>query len=389
MSHKSLHSLIKNIITERNISIGILSEAKKSSGVLISPDMADASGKAFELHVAKHLGHVLSGEKGHPNDHHPQHFSDESGDPPHVSLAKQAKKLGSVINDQVDKHARRMAHHIINHIAKHTGVNLRDHAPKVYWTSKPKDLERLTGKKGVKSTSDLVIHHGNTYSGISLKYSNSGGNPSLRSPGIEDLTHHLKADAGHVNNIMKTHDSEVDMHVGPHIGTGSKKVKHDKFKALMKSGGAGKAAAEKALDTSRSAHKQLAGHFSDSFNKLSHEHKTGFIRRMIDAEEQPTIEPYRASYDAKRGMSKISNPTKDFDEIHSNVHHYESEHSGASFNVHAVLKNGQRKKVMTLGIKNKGSSPYSSFAGRVGDVSSKSTSISKNIKRVVKKKKKK
>jgi hypothetical protein len=159
------------------------------------------------------------------------------------------------------------------------------------------------------------------------------------------------------------------------------------FKALMKSGGAAKSAAHKALDASKSAHRKLADHFSDSFNKLDHHEKTGFIRRMIDAEEQPTIKPYRASYDGAKGISKISNPTHDFNKIHKDVHHFESHTSGASVNIHAVMRNGEKKKVCSFGIKNKGSSPYSSFAGRVGDVSSKA-SIKKNVVRIMKKRKK-
>lgn len=389
MTSKNL-SIIKTLIKEKYDSLGYfpINEARTKKVSIVTPDTADAAGKAFELHVAKHVGHILNGEIGHPDDYHPHHFSDESGDPPHVSLAKQAKKLGEHINAKVDRDARRMAHHIVNHIIKHTGADLHGEnpKPKVYWTSKPKDLERLTGKKGVKSTSDIVIHHGKTYSGISLKYSNSGTSPSLRSPGIEDLTKHLKADHGHVQHIMKTHDSEVDMHVGKLVGSGSKKIKHQNFKTLMKTGGTARVAANKALDASKSAHRKLADHFSDSFNKLDHHEKTSFIRRMIDAEEQPTIKPYRASYDGAKGISKISNPTHDFDKIHRDTHHFESHTVGASVNIHAVMKNGERKKVCSFGIKNKSSSPYSSFAGRVGDVSSKA-SIKKNIVRIMKKKK--
>lgn len=383
----TLKYLIRNIISEKYDSLGYnLLQEKKRGTSIISPDAADASGKAFELHVAKHIGHIINGEKGHPDDHHPEHFSDESGDAPHISLAKQRKKLGDHINNKIDRDARRMAHHILNHIHKHAGISLRGTNSKVYWTSKPNDLERLTGKKGIKGTSDIVIHHEKTYHGVSLKYSNSGSNPSLRSPGIEDLNKHLKADSHHVANISSQHDKEVHAHVGHLVGQGSKKEKHQKFKALVASGGSGAASAGKALEASKSAHKKLALHYSDSFNKLPHEHKAHFIRKMNDAEEQPTIKPYRASYDGARGVSKVTNPTNDFDEIHKKTKHYEAENLGASVHIHAVLHDGTKKKVCSFGIKNKSSSPYSSFAGRVSDTSSNKTTV-KKVKRIVKKKK--
>ena len=371
------HKLLNGTINE--------SKAKASAGGHVGTDSADAAGKAFELHVAKHIGHIISGEQGHPDDHHPHHFSDESGDPPHISLEKQKRKLGDHLNNQIDIHARKMAHHIINHISKHHEMDVRGGDAKVYWTSKPNDLERLTGKKGVKGTSDIVIHHGSHYHGVSLKYSNSGSSPSLRSPGIADLNKHLHADHTHVQNLIKQHDAEVDLHVAAHVGTGSRKDKHAKFKALAVSRGSGRAAAHRALDSSKSYHRQLADHYSDSFNKISHEHKTGFIRRMIDAEEQPTIKPYRASYDAKRGVSKVSNPTTDFDNIHKNVRHYSAESSGAAVNIHATMKDGSKKKVCSFGIKNKSSSPYTGFTGRVSDVTSKADT-KKRVKRIIKKK---
>jgi len=322
----------------------------------------DSAGKAFEIHVAKHIGHILKG--GHPEDHYPEHFSDESGDSPKHAIKKLHGKLGKELHDHIDHHARRMAHHIVGHL-KNSGHEL-DHTARVHWTSKPKDLERLTGKEGIKGTADITVSHKGKHHGFSLKYSTSGSKPSLRSPGINDLNKSLKASHGFVYRSMGEHKDHVEQQVGHLVGNGSDKSKHAAFKALPEKH-KGKISS---LVNSKELHRKLAGHYSDSFNKLKHHEKADFIRKMIDAEKSPTIKPYRASYDAHRGTTHITNPTKDFDEQHKTVKKYEAEHVGSSFNVYAHHHNGDKKKITSVGIKNKSSSPYAGIGGRVGDVSS-------------------
>lgn len=324
----------------------------------------DAAGKAFEIHVAKHIGHILKGRKGNAENHYPEHFSDESGDDPKTSAAKQKAVLGDDLHREIDHHARRMAHHLIGHM-RNRGHDL-DHTSRIHWTSKPKDLERLTGKEGIKGTADITISHKGKHHGVSLKYSQSGGKPSLRSPGIDDLNHHLKADKGHVGGMIAQHKRNVEKHVGKDVGEGSNDDKHERFKDLPDHH-EGKI---KAREEFKSLHRKLASHYSDSFNKLNHGEKTDFLRRMVDAEKQPTIKPYRANYDSKRKKSHISNPTEAFDAHHKTVKHYSSEHVGASFNIYSHHADGTKKKMTSIGIKNKGSSPYTGIGGRVGDVSS-------------------
>lgn len=382
-------SLIKETARQKNLGTfeyvlheSLLLEKKKDIYVETGAG-GDAAGKAFEVHVAKHIGHILKGGDD-PEAHYPEHFSDESGDTPHDSIAKQKEILGEHHHDIIEKHTRRMAYHIVNHLKKR-GINL-DHTAKVTWTSKPKDLERLTGVKGVKGTSDIVISHGNNHYGVSLKYTASGSKPSLRSPGIKDLNETLSADHKRVENIIGKSKNAIDIQMKSHIGTGSNKIKHQRFKTLMKlsSSHPGHVAAQRALESSKSMHRELAGHYSDSFNKLGHDHKVSFIRRMIDAEEQPTIKPFRAGYDASKGESYVSNPTEDFEKIHKNTREYKAEQSGASVNIFAHHHDGTRTKIASFGIKNKGSSPYSGLAGRVGDTTKKS--IIKR-KKIIKKKK--
>lgn len=372
MDTKTLISIIKEDALDKNL--GLLYEAKSSRirrrrKMVIATSTGtggDAAGKAFEIHVAKHIGHILRGGDN-PEAHYPEHFSDESGDSPKDSIMKQRDRLGNALHDQIDDHARRMAHHIVNHLRKR-GVQL-DETSRVHWTSKPNDLERLTGKKGVKGTADITISHKGKHHGISLKYSTSGTKPSLRSPGIKDLTTMLKADHDHVNSLVSQHDRNVDVAVGNHVGSGAKKEKHARFKALLL--GKKSKHARMALEASKSTHRALAQHFGDSFNKLEHEDKVKFIRKMTDAEEQPTIKPYRASYDAKGGSSHITNPTRDFDEVNKTARHYSAEVSGSSVNIFAHHHDGSKRKVTSFGIKNKGSSPFSGLAARVSDITPK------------------
>lgn len=377
-------SLIKETARHKNLGLHIIIE-KKSDFSVGTGAGGDAAGKAFEIHVAKHIGHILKGGDN-PEEHYPEHFSDESGDSPTESLKKQKDRLGEHHHDIIEKHARRMAHHIINHLKKR-GVTL-DHTSKVTWTSKPKDLERLTGVKGVKGTSDITVSHGKNHYGFSLKYTASGSKPSLRSPGIKDLNGMLNADHDRVDDIVKKNKTSVDMQMKKHVGTGSMKEKHQRFKSLLalNSTHPGHIAAKRALETTKSMHRELAGHYTESFNKLSHEHKTSFIRKMIDAEEQPTIKPFRAGYDGSKGESYVSNPTEDFDKIHKNTHEYRAEQSGASVNIYAHHHDGTRTKITSFGIKNKSSSPYSGLGGRVGDTSIKK-SVIKRKKKIVKKSK--
>jgi hypothetical protein len=377
MDREKLKLLIKESAKSQNLKDFnfIISEAKNIDNKVSTGSGGDAAGKAFEIHVAKHIGHILRGGND-PEKHYPDHFSDESGDNPQASAQKQKERLGSHLYNQIDKHAKKMAYHIVNHMKKR-GINL-DHTSKVTWTSKPKDLERLTGMKGVKGTADVTVSHGGNHHGISLKYSASGTPPSLRSPGVDSLTSMLKADSNHVSNIVKEHDNSVDSAVGHLVGKGSKKEKHKKFKLLSQTG---HPATKLALDASRSAHKQLASHYSDSFNKLDHKEKTNFVRKMIDAEDQPTIKPYRASYDANKNVSHVSNPTQDFDKIHSNTRHYSAESSGASFHIYAHHPDGSKTKVTSIGIKNKSSSPYTAITGRVSDNMKKSVVVRKKKKK--------
>jgi hypothetical protein len=371
MDIKAIVSLIKEDARQSNLGLFIF-EAKSKHIEVSTGGGGDAAGKAFEVHTAKHIGHILRGGTD-SEAHYPEHFSDTSGDTPQESVKKQKSRLGSVLHNQIERHARRMAYHIVNHMKKQ-GINL-DNTSKVHWTSKPNDLERLTGRKGIKGTADITVTHKGKHHGFSLKYSTSSTPPSLRSPGIDSLNRLLKADHEHVSHISNQHDSDVDKSVGQYVGKGSKSEKHQRFKKLLTmshSSGEHKAAMN-ALEASKSTHRKLASHYSDSFNKLNHEDKTAFIRKMNDAEEQPTIKPYRASYNGKLNSSHISNPTRDFDEIHSKAHSYSSEVSGSSVNIYAHNHDGSRTKVSSFGIKNKSSSPYSGLSGRVSDVSKKFT----------------
>jgi len=377
MDRENLKLLIKESARSQNLKDlnFIISEAKNTDNKVETGSGGDAAGKAFEIHVAKHIGHILRGGDN-PENHYPDHFSDESGDSPQDSAAKQKKKLGTHLYDEIEKHAKKMAYHIVKHMKK-KGINL-DKTSKVTWTSKPKDLERLTGQKDIKGTADITISHKGEHHGVSLKYSGSGTPPSLRSPGIKDLNSMLKSDENHVSNILKEHDNAVESAVGHLVGHGSKREKHQKFKLLKANSHPG---AKAAVDASKSAHKQLASHYTDSFNKLKHEEKTKFIRKMIDAEEQPSIKPYRASFDASRGVSHVSNPTQDFDKIHANTRHYSAEASGASIHIYAHHPDGTKTKVTSIGIKNKGSSPYTGITGRVSDTMKKSVIVRKKKKK--------
>ena len=91
-----LVSLIKETARQKNLgSIEYLLEAKKTKRNVIQVDTGsegDAAGKAFEIHVAKHIGHILRGGSN-PEEHYPEHFSDESGDTPENSLSKKRKRL--------------------------------------------------------------------------------------------------------------------------------------------------------------------------------------------------------------------------------------------------------------------------------------------------------
>jgi hypothetical protein len=383
MSSKTL-TLIKEVAVEQNFGLTTLHEARiKRKHIEVGTGSGgDAAGKAFEVHVAKHVGHILRGGTS-AEEHYPEHFSDESGDTPQQSVKKQKTRLGKTLHNQVERHARRMAYHIVNHMKKQ-GVQL-DNTSKIHWTSKPKDLERLTNKKGIKGTADITITHAGKHHGFSLKYSTSQTKPSLRSPGINDLNTMLKADHEHVHNLIKDSGEKIKKTVGNYVGTGNNDTKHEAFKNLLTrpSSSHEHKAARAALDHSKSLHHQLASHYSDSFNKLNHEEKKSFIRKMIDAEKQPTIKPYRASYNGAKNTSYITNPTKDFDETDLHTHSYSSESSGASVNIYAHHHDGSKTKVSSLGIKNKFSSPFKGIGGRVSDVSKTTTRMRLRIRKKV------
>lgn len=328
----------------------------------ISPDIADAAGKAFELYVAKHILYNLK-DGDNPDSYCPKHFSHESGDSPSISIDKQKEKLGKELYTQINFDAKMTAEYIIQHINTHS-KDLLTKEYDVYWTSKPKDLIRLTGDSEVRNSSDLVIQKDNIYHGISLKYLSTNKKTFLRSPGIRDLTEELKADSVLIDNILDQHTKAIDEHVGHFIGNGTKKDKHDRFKEISNIGNE-KHAIENAKEASRNTHKQLAYHFSYSFSRLDHTDKIKIIRKMTQAEEQTKIKPYIAFFNRSKREVMIEDPIKSFNEINDKTSSYDSRYIGASFSIYANHDDGTYTKVISIGIKNKESTPYSSITGRV------------------------
>lgn len=169
----------------------------------------DAKGKMHEVLVAAHLK-----SPDHEGPHSkkkmtfPEHFRTDSDEDKEGKPRKQGESPEELHNRLRSRLTPEQYHHHY-HKAKAAAQAILDEEKRrakkqkrkprtvsnVHWTSNPKDIERLTGKKGAKNPSDLVV----TWSdgkreGKSMKVGRKSAAPTLSNPGKKQLHRLAHAD---------------------------------------------------------------------------------------------------------------------------------------------------------------------------------------------------
>lgn len=186
----------------------LLSEAKiilheKAMEKAKEKKSSNTNGVLHELLVGKHLNGGKHMEK-HPN------AEGETPEQAHDRLKKEViAKHGKATYDDMDKKAKDAAEHIRKHVGK-KGIKA------VHWTSKPGDIERVTGKKTSQNddASDIYIEHHDKkqkYTGVSLKtMEKKGAKAPVGNPGLGTIDKKLGTNsAKHIEeareNLRKKH----------------------------------------------------------------------------------------------------------------------------------------------------------------------------------------
>lgn len=170
-----LEDIRSSAATKAMFRAGLITEAKKKEES--EKKSSNTNGVLHELLVGKHLNGGKHMEQ-HPN------AEGETPKEAHDRLKKQiVEKHGQETYNDMDKKSKDAAEHIRKKVGK-KGVK------KVHWTSKPGDIERLTGKKTSQDddASDIYIEHHDKkhkFTGVSLKtMEKKGAKAPVGNPGL-------------------------------------------------------------------------------------------------------------------------------------------------------------------------------------------------------------
>lgn len=170
-----------NAIYTALIKVGLLSEAAKKKEEK-EKKSSNANGVLHELLVGKHLNGGRHMEK-HPN------ADGETPTEAHDRLKKEIiTKHGQETYDDMNAKAKDAADNIRKHLGKKKVKG-------VHWTSKPGDIERLTGKKTSQNddASDIYVEHeSKKFTGVSLKtMEKKGAKAPVGNPGLGTIDKNL------------------------------------------------------------------------------------------------------------------------------------------------------------------------------------------------------
>jgi hypothetical protein len=277
------------------------------------------------------VGYHLQGGK-----HMEQHENAEG------ETSKQAHdRLRKTLSKEEYEDANNKAKHAAEHIRKHLG---KKEIKRVHWTSKPGDIERVTGKKASQKEdpSDIYIEHGgNKHTGISLKVTQKkGGKAPVSNPGH-----------GHTDNLLGVntmrHVEEARKHLhNKHKELRGKSTKE--IKAILKSN---PKLAESEKEARGHAMKKIAKDYAAAYDKMDKKHLAHHLRHHLMHAKSTGHDHIRVTSSGSKGdyHHDIVNPETEHDHIlndhkHITVHHEGNsvifKHKGKTFFKHRVKPEG-------------------------------------------------
>jgi hypothetical protein len=280
---------------------------------------ADDIGKYHELMYAWHSngGKFLKSDARHDDAHR---IKKEIESRLHPDVAKAVSDKAKRASDEVKKMITDNGH--VHHGA--------------YWSSKPGDIEKITGIKTNQSenASDVVHHitdeHGNTrHMGVSLKHTTSGVHVPTSNPGHGQTDKALGTSTSH---HMDTADRQLNKEF-PHYAEHSKKGK----KLAAKSD---EAYMKRSTELKQNAVSKIADDHISAFNSMHHNAQVSHIRNMIHAHETPDV-PQMVVTSHKKGI-RIENRAKRYHP--NNIKKIDTERKGWNTIKHTINFNDGSKE---------------------------------------------
>lgn len=326
----------------------VLDEATKKAAAE-SGKGADAAGKAFELEFAKHFNNI----------EYPHHYRDEDGKRPVEIASALRKHFGDEKYEEISSHAKKAVEEYRKELHTRGALHHSKSPDIVAWTSQPSDHRSFTGVDDPNTSADVMFRTGKKFHAASLKY---GAQPGARNPGMKDLSRLSGLNHSVIEDLISAHDKERDKIMGDSISSGSLEKKHAQFKELKNGSPEEKDKVERALAASVKHRQGVAAAFANGFSRMGNVEKSNALRRLLSAE--PTVHPeLKVHYDTNKNKVNVGHPAEDFDRINRNVDRYEVENQGTTIVFHGVHKDGSKHRILSLGIKNGSSSPYTGIKG--------------------------
>ena len=280
--------------------------------------------------------------------------------------------------------AKNAAEHIRNHLSEAGHVARDEKVTNVHWTSRQKDIERISGVKDKANKSDLVLETAGPshvaeidkkskakrtpqtkkFVGLSMKIHNKPGMSTISNPGQDSLTQHFGLEDHHLEGIhqkaMTNTANEIAKH-GFHAGEWTNKANlHKELGKTAKGREAKKAAAPHRQRAEWDTAKTLRESMKDA-----HPHHVAKVMRSlanIEKTQMPTVQA--ATYGTQNNMSHH------VDDPHATLHKLIEEHKDHLY----VQQDPKDSKMVTfkgkggvtianLGIKYKSSTAFSSKIG--------------------------
>lgn len=344
-------NLKHTLLNQMGVSIVLsFSDYLKEETVGGQGQVAASKGVAYETALSKALSH---------NGKFAEKHEDENGMTAEEAYHHTMSKLPQHEKVNVEKSIPASVEAIRNHLLHQHNIPLNDEI-KVYWTSKPGQVAKTTGRfEDHNNPSDLLIFHpkSGNHIGLSLKF---GLKPGLRSPGIEDL--HNLAKTSLDKNKLEANKHELLSLGGPHI-TGNTQSERNKSFRMQEKNSKVKAIIDSINKKSLEHRTDLVSSLVNSYNKLSFQDKTYAVKRLMNAEESGT-QVVKIHHNPISSKTHVSDPIQEFKDMHIKVNNYHFEAKGMYINIVAEDKTGNKYLIAKIGIKHN-SSPMTHVVGSV------------------------
>jgi len=301
----------------------------------------DAAGKLHELLV----GYYINGE-------HMQKHSDKSGQSPEEAHNTIKDRVSPEEYEQIDNRARAAAAYI-----KLQFESQKNPIAVVSWTSKPGDIERVTGIKASQhdDPSDIMFTHENaTYTGISLKVSyKRNAKVPVSTIGIGTMDTNTGT-----NGVSNQTNARIEIeNTYPELRTFTNKSQRKEF---LKNNPAIKTS----VDAIHKKHLNMAAReYATVLGNMEPQELSGFLRNHVLHARETIIPHYRFTTGGLNGnyTHNLVQPSTEYNEQFNSPEHFTVQHSG-----NGIIVKHKGKKFVRLQLKRDSTSDSKSAYKLIG-----------------------